>query len=90
MALKKDWDELEKGDWYFINDDTYIAVQYGDDRFLETCVLPINKTTGRASWNWNNSKESPTLRPSIAVYGNGRNNPPTWHGYLTDGKLTIA
>jgi hypothetical protein len=32
----------------------------------------------RPSWNWNGSKASPTLQPSVHHKGH-------WHGYLKDG-----
>lgn len=94
--LRKDWDELQKGDWCFINHDSYIAIQLGDDKFIESCILPIlregeqlsvDKTITAKPWTWNGNKESPTLIPSILHWGNGRSQPATWHGYLTDGKL---
>ncbi len=81
----------QKGDWCFINDDSMIAIQYGDDRFLEIVLLPINsKEQNKISWNWNGNKESPTLEPSILVWGNGKNNPTTWHGYFRNGELEIC
>jgi hypothetical protein len=32
----------------------------------------------RATWNWNQNKEAPTLTPSIHHVGH-------WHGFLTNG-----
>lgn len=104
MALLKDLDDFDtngkKGDWCFLNDHSYIAIQLGDEKFTESCVLPIlsNKTgktfkdreTGRPYWNWNGNIENPTLTPSILHWGNGRKTPATWHGYLTDGKLVTV
>lgn len=49
--------------------------------------LPIDRTIYTKPWNWNGSKELPSLTPSILHWGKGRDNPATWHGYLTDGKL---
>lgn len=93
MALLKDLDDFDengkKGDWCFLNNDTYIAIQLGDVKFTESCVLPISKDHP-ISWNWNGDKESPTLTPSILHWGNGRDKPATWHGYLTNGKLVTV
>lgn len=93
MALKGDWDELKKGDWCFLNDNTYIAVMFGNDRFLETCVLPIATIEQHAThqhWVWDGNKEAPSLTPSILVWGNGKDRPATWHGFLRAGKLETA
>lgn len=91
MALLETLDDFDangkKGDWCFLNDDTYIAIRFGDDPFLESTVLPIKPVADKAFWNWDGNKNAPTLSPSILVWGNGRNNPATWHGYLRNGKL---
>lgn len=91
MALRKDLDDFDtngqKGDWCFVNDDTYICLQWGDEHFLGTVVLPIKPVPEHpAHWDWNGNRESPTLSPSILV------NPskPLWHGFLRDGKLETA
>jgi len=95
----KDLDDFDangkKGDWCFVNDDIYIAIQLGDEKFNESCVLPISKEPAdqplnKIAWRWNGSKEAPTLTPSILHWGNGRDKPATWHGYLTDGKLVTV
>ena len=90
MALKKEWDELGKGDWCFLNDDTYIAVQFGDDKFRESVTLPIKPMEHQAFWIWDGNKETPTLSPSILVWGDGRDKPATWHGFLRKGELVDA
>lgn len=90
MALFQDFKALEdngkKGDWCFINDDTYICVMWGDDPFKNMSILPVKPVEGKASWNWNGNKEAPSLTPSILVhpYPGWTSG---WHGYLTDGKL---
>jgi len=89
MALLKDLDELdtngERGDWCFINEDTYIAIRYGED-IISTVVLPI---TGNSGWKWNGNRDSPTLSPSILVYGKPDWN-EGWHGWLRNGILETA
>lgn len=77
--------------------DAYIALRLHDgDSGL--AILPIvNSTYGEAvvkqananhaCWTWNGNRDAPTLTPSILHWGEGKNNPATWHGYLTDGKL---
>lgn len=94
MALLKDLDQFDregtKGDWCFINDDEYIAIRYGDEAFKGTCVLPIRPHDGKASWNWDGNREAPTLSPSILIWGDGRDKPATWHGYMRSGKLEMA
>jgi len=82
-------DDLDKGDWCFLNNDTLISIRWGDDPFKDIVVLPIHKDAtenGQPQWKWNGNKELPTLTPSILVHAypgwtDG------WHGYLTDGKL---
>lgn len=96
MPLLKDLDEFDrigkKGDWCFVNGETHIAIQLGEDKFTSTCMLPILKAgttreiTGTC-WDWNGDINSPTLSPSILHWGNGRDKPSTWHGYMRDGKL---
>lgn len=96
VALLKDLDEFDRigkmGDWCFVTGETQIAIRLGEDKFINTCIIPILKegTTREiigTHWNWNGNRESPTLTPSILHWGNGRDNPSTWHGYMTDGKL---
>lgn len=97
MLLKdlNDFDaNAQPGDWAFLNNDTYSAIRLHEGEF-GVCILPILKVgerwTGKPitakPWDWNGSKDNPTLTPSILHWGNGRNQPATWHGYLTDGKL---
>jgi len=93
--LKNDFDELEIGDWYFINGESHIGIRLGEDEHKEFCILPIQneknpKEIIGTHWNWNGNKENPTLNPSILHWGNGRDQPATWHGYLRDGKLITA
>lgn len=92
--LLKDLDDFDanakKGDWCFLNDDTYIAIKFGDDTYKEMTILPIAPIQDKAHWQWDGNKEAPTLSPSILVWGDGRENPPTWHGFLRAGKLEIA
>jgi len=77
--------DSKKGDWCFINNDTYIIVKYGD-KWSDVCVLPIQVKESNSNWNWNGNKELPTLTPSILVkpYPDWTDG---WHGFLTDGKL---
>lgn len=97
MALLKDFDDFEAnaqiGDWAFLNDDAYIAVRLHDGEF-GICILPIAKNSETPSkqkpWDWNGNKDAPTLSPSILHWGNGREQPATWHGFLRDGKLETA
>lgn len=35
------------------------------------------------SWDWNDSTDAPTLKPSI-------NHPGCWHGWLTDGEFAAC
>ena len=114
--LKTEIDELQIGDWCFLNMDLenpigedgkpldqYIALRFLDgDRGL--AILPIftrwgdeydaNMSAinnhGQSCWKWNGSKESPTLSPSILHWGDGKDNPASWHGFLQDGKLVPA
>lgn len=84
--LKEKLDDLSnKGDWCFLNNNTKIALQYGEDSFKDMVVLPI---VGSIGWQWNGNKELPTLTPSILIkaYEGWTDG---WHGYLTDGKLII-
>lgn len=94
--LRKDLNDLEvngkKGDWCFCEDaksgqeDAYICLMWGDDPFKNLCILPIKQTSYKTFWNWNGSKEAPTLTPSILVHP-APGWQDGWHGYLTDGKL---
>jgi len=74
------------GDWCFINNDTQVALRYGDDAFKDMVILPISKSFSERSWLWNGSKDEPTLTPSILV-----KEYPNWtkggHWYFTCGKL---
>jgi len=96
MLLKNldEFDRISKvGDWCFVStDETYIAIRLGEDFMTGVCILPIvkigsSKENFLAAWDWNGDKEKPTLTPSILHWGNGRKNPSTWHGYMTDGIL---
>lgn len=92
MALLEDLGDFDAnakiGDWAFTDEDTYIALRIGADPDRDFCILPIKPTPdGRAFWNWDGNREAPTLTPSILHWGNGRDEPATWHGYLRDGKL---
>jgi hypothetical protein len=93
--FKKDFDELDAGDWCFINGESYIGIRLGEGE-TDCCILPVRKdddvttTRDRTCWNWNGSKEAPTLTPSILHWGKGKNSPATWHGYMTDGKLVTV
>jgi len=79
MSLLKDLDELDtkgkKGDWCFINNDTYIALIWGDDSFSDMVILPIQPTQGKLHWQWNGDKDKPTLSPSILTWKKDRNKP---------------
>lgn len=92
--LKNDFDELGVGDWCFINGETHIGIRLGDGE-MDCCILPIrNPNKPReiigACWDWNGNTEMPTLTPSILHWGKGKDQPATWHGYLTDGKLVTV
>lgn len=96
MALLESFDDInangKKGDWAFSQGGVYIAILYGDDRFKEMVVLAIDPVVGpgQAHWEWDGNREEPTLTPSILVWGNGKDQPATWHGYLRAGKLVDA
>jgi hypothetical protein len=96
--LKNDFDELQVGDWCFINNGDYIGIRLHEGDW-GSCILPIlkegeqlpvDRVITHKPWNWNGSAESPSLTPSILHWGKGRNEPATWHGYLTDGKLVTV
>jgi len=94
MALFENMEEFEskgkKGDWCFLNNDTLIALQFGDDHFKETVILPIAVTEHSPKpWSWNGSKDAPTLSPSILVHPNAGWS-AGWHGFLRDGILEDA
>jgi alpha-N-acetylglucosamine transferase len=93
--LRSDFNELQVGDWCFMNDGTYIGIRLHEGDW-GSCILPIikngdipfvDRTIAAKPWLWNGNKEFPTLIPSILHWGSGRKEPATWHGYLTDGKL---
>ena len=90
--LRKNWDDLdmngEKGDWCFFNDSQFLLLRFGDaiEDTVSLCVDGIARA-GVNVWEWNGSKEAPTLKPSILVHGEA-GKPDRFHGYLTDGKLT--
>ena len=86
--LKKDWDDLEKGqkgDWYFHHADSYITIRYGDD-VMNVVTIPIS---GPKKWDWDGNKDAPTLSPSILIRGKD-GQPDLWHGFLRNGKLIDA
>jgi hypothetical protein len=96
--LKTDIDELQIGDWCFLNRDTdnlYIGLRFleGDRGFT---ILPISREEnhknihGLLCWTWNGDENIPTLNPSILHWGDGHDLPATWHGYLREGKLVTA
>ncbi len=41
------------------------------------------RVAGDRSWEWNGSRDKPTVRPSVLLYDADRQ--PHWHGWLTDG-----
>ena len=101
--LKQNIDELQIGDWCFqdsIKDGVrysnfYIAVRFldGDRGFAILPISPsdgIKNVYGQNCWAWNGNKESPTLSPSILHWGDGKDKPASWHGFLRDGKLETA
>ena len=63
-------------------DDSYSHLHFicpcGCGRYVALPVKPLEK-----GWEWNGSKERPTLRPSIRMLTKCQ-----WHGYLTDGVFT--
>ena len=93
MALLKDLDDFDrnaqKGDWAFFNDDAYIAVKFGDDS-KGIAMLPIKPVQDKAAWGWDGNREAPTLTPSILHWGDGKDKPATWHGFLREGKFVTA
>lgn len=84
----------EVGDWAFTDDGTYIIVRLPDDAAADQDLPNIaalrikpyadgeDWAGSEAVWNWNGSKDAPTLTPSILHHS-----VPEWHGYLTAGKL---
>jgi len=95
MALRGDFDELEVGDWCFINGESYIGIRMGESE-RDCCILPIRKNDDvttvreRVCWEWDGDREAPTLHPSILHWGNGKDTDATWHGYLQAGLLILA
>ncbi len=93
--LKQNLDDLDetgqKGDWCFLNNNTLIAIRFGEDCFTGTVIIPISENTmpNKPHWYWNGNKEFPTLSPSILVHENPGWS-KGWHGFLTDGKLIDA
>ena len=83
------WDQLEVGDWAFIDSERAILVRlpgcdesHGDGVHL----LPLTKESRfcnerEVHWDWDGNREAPTLTPSILCKVSG------WHGYLTNGVL---
>ena len=89
--LKNDFDDLEVGDWCFINGETHIGIRLGEGE-VDCCILPIQNSSKPREiigthWDWNGNKDTPTITPSILHWGDGKDKIATWHGYLTDGKL---
>ena len=93
--LRKNLDDLDtngrKGDWCFIENDSHIALRYGDDMLMGLVILPISQKSrsDMICWVWNGDRDKPTLNPSINVeevpgWNEG------WHGFLRDGKLIDA
>jgi len=95
--LLKDHDDFDAnaqvGDWAFLNDDTYIAIRLHEGEW-GMCILPIVKQgethPKQKPWTWDGNKEAPTLSPSILHWGNGKDKPASWHGYLRAGKLEVV
>ncbi len=82
---RENLEDIQIGDWMFMNEDTYIAIRVPTERKNgELIIIPIAENVYKQKpWIWNGSKEAPTLTPSIKV----GIDPVLWHGYLTDGKL---
>ncbi len=75
------WKSSKAGDWFF-TDDT-IWIRYGKNG--EYSIHVVGATiAGEGSWNWNGSKESPTLSPSILTR---KHTGTLFHGYMRDGEL---
>ena len=86
--------------------DSYIALRFLDgDRGLAILPIALEwpaepgetyesvsytNIHGQACWEWNGSKDRPTLSPSILHWGDGKDQPATWHGFLRDGQLVEA
>jgi hypothetical protein len=93
--LRKNLNDLDengkKGDWCFMNDDQLLVLRFGDDPFKHLTILPIAESAmpGKPHWQWNGSREAPTLTPSILVHAVPNWN-MGWHGWLRDGELIDA
>lgn len=75
----------QKGDWCFTNNDQYLFLRYGET-LDDTCMVNVGDAT-RMIWQWDGSKESPTISPSIRCF---TGETTLWHGYLRKGKLEEA
>lgn len=86
--LVKGWSEAKNpGDYWFINKN---GKEYSL-MFVCPCgckaiggVKVQNDGERLLPWEWNGSRESPTIRPSILRSG-GDSKSCTYHGFLTDG-----
>jgi hypothetical protein len=106
--LRKDLDDLEEnghvGDWCFVtlkNGDLNLFLRYpvkdwaGDlpieEQRGDIVRLPVQSNVEKP-WQWDGNRESPTLSPSILIYGGDGNGgrKERWHGWLRDGKLVTA
>jgi hypothetical protein len=67
-----------KGDWCFMPDNITMFIKYGDEQ-SDVCAVRV---AGEGAWQWNGSKEKPTLSPSIKVSNSER---VLWHGFLKEG-----
>lgn len=75
------WKNSKPGDWFFTSD--RIWIRYGEDG--ESSMHVVGATIrGEGSWDWNESKEAPTLSPSILTK---KHTGTIFHGYMRNGEL---
>lgn len=80
-TLKLNIDDLLRGnpgDFAFYVDSETKRV--GGMNFRCPCGCDIIAGVNFPNWSWNESREKPTVTPSIQILNGCR-----WHGYLTDG-----
>lgn len=93
--LRATWADLDavgaRGDWCFMDAGRWgmmIIVRWGD-RIWDVATLYIDKEKAPPNypvWDWNGSRDAPTLTPSIRVRG-AEGQPDLWHGWLREGVL---
>lgn len=84
--------------------DYFIAIHWGA-AFTDAVIIPIALKwreddvprervsywthDGKQAWEWDGNRMSPTITPSILVYGR-HGEPDQWHGFLENGILRDA